>query len=120
MVEEDVANYIASNSDFAVGTDIFLGTLPSGTREGMIVRNVRELEAFSALNLAYISIVLFYRSYSTAAESQATVSDLLNNRRGTLDGTWCVASDKVEREDLGIDTLNRYVKSVSCIVGYSE
>lgn len=118
MVEETIAEYIAAQTAFATGTDIFLATLPTETREGIVIRLIRDVVAWGRLTFGFVTILLFYQDYPTARANQDTISALMDNYRGSLDGSWAVAGE-VEAENLGLDSLNRYVTSVNFLASYT-
>ena len=119
MVEETIANYIAAQTDFVAGTDLFLNVLPKETREGIAVRVIRHIESDGDLHRAYIAVLIFYNEYPTARDHQDDLSELFDAKRGSLDGSWSVASE-VDAENLGKDEIDRQVLGVNFIASYHD
>lgn len=119
MVEETIAEYIAAQTSFATGTDLFLNVLPKETREGIAVRVIRHIESDGDLHRAYIAVLIFYHEYPTARDHQDTLSELFDDKRGSLDGSWSVASE-IDGENLGKDELDRQVLGINFIASYHD
>lgn len=121
MIEETVANYISTNAaTYAVGevvpgdgtmwtqgVDIFLHHFPEGNEQGIIVRYGNNNITWHALSKTNLKIIVAWYDYVTARNKLATIINMMNDNRGSLDGSWSVTND-IYIEELGRDEEGRY------------
>lgn len=111
MINEDVALYIENNTNLVRGEDIFLQFFPEGFDEGIIIKIGRNTRLFYEMQTHNSRILVFKYDYFDSLNLVDTLMDLLNNKRGTLDGTWTI-TDEIISEDLGVDEQSRYGFSI--------
>jgi hypothetical protein len=119
MVESTVAEFIADETSFVLGEDIFLSDLFEDTREGLAIRFERNLDAVGKLSQCALNIFLMYYDYTVCRGHVETLTELFDSSRGTEDGSWTVA-DEVISEYCGKDPIGRYVFVVGLKISYDK
>lgn len=117
-MEQTLANYIADNTTFILGTDLFLTTLITGVEEGIIIRLETLLSSDAGLFFRNVEALIMFKDYVAANNKFETLFSLFEARRGTLDGTWTVAGDIIGRYE-GIDqNFDRHVFRLNFEISY--
>ena len=119
MVESTIAEYIADETSFVLGTDITLSDLEEEDREGISFRLLSNVDADGILSTAIIDTLLFYYDYVIGRGHLDTLASLFDARRGTIDGTWTVAGE-VLSQYLGKDPIGRYVFAIRSEISYDK
>jgi hypothetical protein len=117
MIEETVAEYIASNTTHSTGTDLFLQYFVNEVDEGIVVVGRTIFAEHTPMWATIIRILVAYFDYITTRTKTYELINLFNNKRGTVDGTWTI-SGPIETEDLGKDENNRFVFCIEIKVNY--
>ena len=86
MIEHDIAQYIADNSNLVLGTDLFADHLPAGTDYGVYVKLTNESYDEGSLVAATVNVFVTYSSYYETRSVANTIADLLTAMKGT--GAW--------------------------------
>jgi len=118
--EIEVAEWLASETpDLTTGDNLFLINLLETTQEGVCVLFYREVQIEGSFSRELLQILIFYRDYVVANNLRKTIVDLLDGRRGTVDGTWTV-SDIIKSEFMGTDPHERNIFSIITEIAYKE
>lgn len=122
MLQETIANYISFNapeyaigesvpndgSKWSEGVDIFLHYFPEGYEEGIIIKYGDNNIKWKQLSRTSLKIVVAWFDYITSRNKTDTILYMMNDNRGSLDGSWCVTND-LYAEEFGQDDEGRYV-----------
>jgi len=120
MVAVTIANYIADNTNFALGTDIFMFNLPSTEHEGIVIAPGFIFGDFSDFRKQTLDILCYYRNPNTCDTNSLIILDLMDNMRGTAhSASWCVSST-IESRSIGKDQYGRYVRYITCEISYNK
>lgn len=107
MIEETIATYIANNTSFQLGTDIFLSSLPRDDREGLTVKYMTAINGFASDTYPLVVIILQYKDYTVARDNVSTIVDLLQSKYGKISPDWGILGE-VNITNYGIDEYGRY------------
>lgn len=112
MIVETIAQYIADNTDYSLGEDIWLHNLPSDVEEGIAIKFIRSMYSFDKAKVTRISIFPLYKTWSKHKDATSAIQSLLSDHYGLVNVDWAV-SGEIEVSFFGLDDHNRYVGSIT-------
>ena len=108
----DIANYIDTNTSLTLGTDLFIGTLPSTAENcvGIFQTGGVEPSAYVKIKKPTLQVMVRNTNYETAQDLSYTIYDLLHQLIGrtAIGGTTVLTVFALqEPTEVGEDTTGR-------------
>ena len=117
-IVKQIGDFIANNTRFVKGTDLFLNYLPQPTKEGVAVRFISS-SGSGRLKTAFVVVYYISRDWSLGDREIRALREILIKHRGLSGVGWSILGD-IEVGNEGLDEAKRQVTSLNFRVSYVE